>query len=171
MGGTTTIIKKNGIHILFSTILIAIFTNTLSAQNTVPDLKGSTAVVGQLWGIETIGLNINHNINHRVSINAGLGILLDLHLGANLYLTNRTKKKTSFYIGTQVGLIRQISIFGSSDESQLGIYAPIGFEYIALKGFTILVDIGPNFVKEDWDQISTFPIMGSLKIGYTFRKK
>lgn len=170
----TAISTKAWRHFLFSTILIsiiAVFKNRLSAQNVIPDLKGSTSLTGQLWGFEAVGLNLNHNINHRISINAGLGVVLDLHVGTNIYLSNRKKKKTSLYIGAQFGSIKQISLFGSSDKSQLGVYLPIGFEYIALKGFTIQVDIGPNFVKEDWIQINTFPVLGSLKIGYTFRKK
>jgi hypothetical protein len=42
---------------------------------------------------------------------------------------------------------------------------------MAKKGFTIQLDIGPNFIKEDWGQTNTADILGSLKIGYTFRPK
>jgi hypothetical protein len=56
-------------------------------------------------------------------------------------------------------------------ESQPGIYFPIGFEYIAKKGFTVQMDVGPNLVGKDWVQTNTAPIMGSLKIGYTFNPR
>lgn len=167
-------LTRTGLRFSFSILFTAIIgfsNNGLLAQNNLADLKGSTSLMGQFWGIESVGFNLSHNINHRVSINGGLGVLLDYHLGTNFYLTDRRKKKSSFYLGVQIGSVRQVSIFGSSDESQLGIYVPLGFEYISSNGFTFQIDIGPNFVKEDWAQINTYPFLGSLKIGYTFKKK
>ena len=155
--------------VLFFTILV--FHGPLLAQNSSGGLKGSTSLMGQLWGAEVVGVHINHNLDHRVSINAGVGVLLDAHLGTNVYLTQRTNKKASFYIGAQLTLTNSVNLFGSSSESQWGAYLPIGYEYLSLKGFTVQVDIGPNFVENDWDQINTLPFMGSIKLGYTFRKK
>jgi len=127
--------------------------------------------MGQTWGPEGIGVHLNHNIGNKVSLNVGVGFLLDAHIGTNVYVTNRSKKRTSFYLGAQLATLREINIIGSSRERQLGIYIPIGFEYIATKGFTMQVDIGPNFVDDDWGQVNTIPFIGSIKIGYTFKKK
>ena len=54
---------------------------------------------------------------------------------------------------------------------RLGVYFPIGYELITQKGFTFQIDVGPNLVKENWGQGNTFPIMGSIKIGITPKKK
>jgi len=109
---------------------------------------------------------------------------LGIHLGTNFYLTNRNIKRFAWYGGLQLYLIREFqfntgNIFGSMGsssttnkrESQAGIYFPIGFEYMAKKGFALQIDIGPNIVGKDWAQTNTAPIMGSFKIGYTFRPK
>ena len=143
----------------------------MAAQTRVANIKGSTSLMGQYWGLEILGVHVNHNLNHWLSINAGLGLGLQFHLGANFYLSKRTEKKTSFYVGAQTGRIREYNIFGPFGESQFAVYLPIGFEYIASKGFTIQLDVGPNFVENDWAQSNTSSILGSIKIGYTFKKK
>jgi len=146
--------------------------HSMLAQNSISDVRGSTSLFGQLYGIEVLGISVNHNINNRFSINGGFGIGPTFHLGGNFYFNRKPEKKTSFYIGTQVGSIREAYLLGSGfGDSQLAVYFPIGFEYIAAKGFTIQIDLGPNFTQEDWEQANTLPLYGSLKIGYTFRKK
>ena len=45
------------------------------------------------------------------------------------------------------------------------------FYSMTKKGFTIQLDVGPNLIGKDWGQTNTAPIMGSFKIGYTFRAK
>lgn len=151
--------------------VIVVFQNSLSAQNKLEDLKGSTSIMGQLWGLEVLGVHLNHNINHSVSINVGVGVLLDAHLGTNIYLSDRTKKKTSFYIGTQIGFINELGWLLTTGETQPVVYLPIGFEYISQKGFTIQVDAGPNFVKNEWIQLNAAPFLFSVKLGHIFRKK
>ena len=141
------------------------------AQGSISDVRGSTSLFGQLYGIEVLGISVNHNINNRFSINGGFGVGPTFHLGGNFYFNRKPEKKTSFFVGAQAGYIREAFLFGGFGDSQLAVYIPIGFEYIAAKGFTIQIDLGPNFTKEDWGQANTLPFYGSLKIGYTFRKK
>lgn len=174
MENATNFITRTLGNIRYSTILIMVFIltqNTLNAQSDVPNVKGSTSLLGQVWGLEILGINVNHNLNHWLSLNAGVGIGLQFHLGANFYLNKRTEKRTSFFIGAQTGLIREYYLSGEFGDSQLAIYLPIGFEYRASKGFTIQLDVGPNFVKNDWSQSNTSSFLASIKIGYTFRKK
>ncbi|MFK7814281.1 MAG: hypothetical protein AB8B59_17415 [Maribacter sp.] len=156
--------------------------NNLLAQST-KSIEKSTSIMGQLFGPEALGIHLNQNLEKRFSLNIGLGIGLDAHLGFNVYLNNRELKRFAWYCGLQAYLIHEVvfisgTIFGESDssgsnkrDSQAGMYIPIGFEFISKNGFTIQLDLGPNFVKKDWDQTNTAPIMGSLKIGYTFRSK
>lgn len=154
----------------------------LTAQQVNSDIKSSTSLMLQFFGPEALGIHINHNSTKRISLNIGLGADLGIHIGTNAYLTNRNQKHFAWYGGLQLYLIREFqfssgNLFGNMEststknkrESQAGIYLPIGFEYIAKKGFTFQIDVGPNFVREDWAQTNTAPIMGSLKIGYTFK--
>ena len=152
-------------------LVFFLFQGAMQAQDRQSDIKGSTSLMAQVYGLEVLGVNINYNINHWISINGGIGIGPSFHIGANFYLNRRAEKKTSFYVGGQIGSIREYFIYGGFGDSQLGAYLPIGFEYIAARGFTIQVDVGPNFAKEDWGQVNTIPFWGSIKIGYTFRRK
>jgi len=161
-------ILKYWMSLLF---IIITFNHSVVAQNDGVGLKGSTSLFGQTGGPEVIGVHINHNVSHRVSLNVGVGLLLDAHIGTNVYLTNRVEKRKSLYLGAQLSNIREVNIIGSSRERQFGVYIPIGFEYIAPKGFTLQIDVGPNFVNDDYDQVNTLAFFGSIKVGYTFRKK
>lgn len=169
---------------IFLVFLVISATDTvLIAQQDTSEIKKSTSLMLQFFGPEVLGIHVNHNASQRISLNAGLGVDLGVHIGANAYLTDRTLKRFAWYGGVQLFLIREFqfstgNIFGSMGsstrnkrETQVGVYIPVGFEYMAKKGFTIQLDIGPNFIKEDWGQNNTADILGSLKIGYTFRPK
>lgn len=161
----------------------AMETTMFSQQNEPNRTKKSTSLMLQFYGPEALGVHVNQNITRSIALNFGLGLDLGAHLGMNAYLTNRNQKRFAWYGGVQTYFIREFTLnsgnlFGSSGvsesqkrDSQLGVYIPIGFEYIANKGFTLQLDIGPNLVGEDWGQSNTAPVMGSLKIGYTFRAK
>ena len=168
---------------VFLILFIVSATETMIAQQTKDDTEKSTSLMLQFFGPEALGIHINHNASQRFSLNLGLGAGLDAHIGLNAYLTKRDLKRFAWYGGLQVFIIREVqlisgNLFGSMGssttnkrESQVGVYIPIGFEYIAKKGFTIQLDVGPNFVKDDWGQTNTASYMGSLKIGYTFKPK
>ncbi|MEH0154700.1 hypothetical protein V6R21_11215 [Limibacter armeniacum] len=155
---------------LFLYILFIIPPNCY-AQKESTRVYNSTSIFLQLFGPEFLGVNLNYNINKRASLNLGLGVLLDGHIGTNIYVTDRSYHTSSMYIGTQAALINYNPIFGSSSEMQIGLYIPIGYEYIAKKGFTIQFDIGPNLVRHDWGQANTEVLNASLKIGTTIRSK
>ena len=159
------------------------------AQQDSSHIKKSTSLMLQFLGPEALGIHVNHNASKRISLNLGIGANLDAHLDVNAYINDRDLSSFSFYGGLQVYLLREFrfstgNIFGSMGSSssmgssttnkrelQVGLYIPVGVEYIAKKGFSIQLDIGPNFIGEDWGQTNTAPIMGSLKVGYTFRPK
>ena len=178
------LVPSRNIVAVFLLFTITATQTFLTAQQVNSDIKGSTSLMLQFFGPEALGINLNHNASQRVSLNAGLGADLGIHIGANAYLTDRSLKHFAWYGGVQLYLIREFqfstgNIFGSwgsssttnKRESQAGIYFPIGFEYIAKKGFTVQMDVGPNLVGKDWAQTNTAPIMGSLKIGYTFKPR
>lgn len=169
---------------LFAVFAISATQTLLIAQQDNSDTKRSTSLMLQFFGPEALGIHVNHNATKRISLNLGLGADLGIHIGANAYLTNRNLKRFAWYGGLQLYLIREFQftpgdIFGSMGssstknkrESQVGIYFPVGFEFIAKKGFTLQMDLGPNLVQKDWAQTNTAPILGSFKIGYTFRAK
>ncbi len=169
---------------IFLVLLLVSATKTpVIAQQATSETKKATSLMLQFFGPEALGIHVNHNASQRVSLNAGLGADLGVHIGANAYLTDRTLKRFAWYGGVQLYVIREFqfyagNIFGSTGssagnkrETQIGVYIPVGFEYMAKKGFTLQLDIGPNLIKEDWGQTNTAIIMGSLKIGYTFRPK
>lgn len=168
------ILKQPGLSLL--AILMLLYLNSpVHSQNSAENTRGSSSLFAQAGGPEVVGLHVNHNINKRIAIDAGLGVLLDAHIGLNGYLMDRDKKRTSLFLGLQFASIRRnsfLDVFNSdTTERQFGVYVPIGIEYTAPRGFTMQLDIGPNFVGEDFVQINTEPIMASLKIGYTFKKK
>lgn len=159
----------------FAIIAISIFLLIGSLQSiaqttrTIPERQ--VGLFAQAWGPEVIGVHVAYSLSNRVGLNTGLGLNMDAHLGTSVYLLSRAKHQTSIYIGVQAITYREYLLFGSSEaERQLGIYCPIGVEYIAVEGFTVQVEVGPNFVQEDWEQVNTFPFMASLKIGYTFKR-
>lgn len=145
----------------------------LQGQDLQPEVKRSTSIMLQLWGPEVLGIHINHNISPRVSVNLGVGVLLDAHLGANYYFTNRYQRKSSFYAGAQMAYIHEFQLFGDSGgaDTQLEVYLPIGYEYLGRRGFTFQADVGPNFANEDWGQSNNLPFYGSIKVGISIFRK
>ena len=76
------------------------------------------------------------------------------------------------YVGLQLSTIQLFILDGSnSGIRQLGVYFPIGYQSMAMKGFTFQIDVSPNITKENWDQANTSPFFGSIKIGITPKKK
>jgi hypothetical protein len=160
----------------FTLLVSLLFLNTLilRGQALQPEVKGSTSLMLQLWGPEVLGIHLNHNISPRISLNLGVGLLLDAHLGANYYFTNRSHRKSSFYAGAQLAYIHEylFDFWNSrSAATQLEVYLPIGYEYLGRRGFTFQADLGPNFVNEDWDQSNSLPFYGSIKVGISLFRK
>lgn len=177
---------SRNIVVVLALFIISATQTFLVAQEDSNHTNKSTSLMLQFYGPEVLGIHINHNASKRISLNLGLGVDLGTHLGANAYLTNRDLKRFAWYGGLQAYWIRKTEGFVNTDffgsmstgsstsdksESQVGVYFPIGFEYMAKKGFTIQADVGPNLVSDDWSQVNTAPINGSFKIGYTFRPK
>ncbi len=125
--------------------------------------------MGQLWGPEILGGHLNFFLHDHLSINVGIGLNFDAHLGSNVYLKNRNSSARSLYVGAQFIQYREFLFSGSGAETQLGIYLPLGYESVSSSGFTFQIDVGPNFVSKDWSQTNTLPLIGSVRIGKTFR--
>jgi hypothetical protein len=163
---------------LIVAIWILIFTfsipTKLTAQNDTSSFKSRSSLLFELFGPELMGGYFNYFISNRISANLGIGLDLDFHLGSNIYLVRRNKLRHSIYLGGQIIYYRKSTMsfigFGGpiKPDHQIGFYLPIGYEYISKKGFTLQIDLGPNFVSRDWDQSNTKPILFSFKIGKTF---
>ena len=151
--------------------IFIIFQTNVFAQDSL-SIAGKTAIYGQLFGPEVLGIHFNVNTGKKTSLNFGIGVNVDVHAGMNYYFKKRQLSGSSAYAGFQVASIRDIIIFGSGDHSrQAGLYIPIGYEYNAKKGFSLQIDIGPNFVSEDWSQGNTYVINGSIKLGFLIKGK
>lgn len=165
---------KKAFLIFICFISVFLFHTKLIAQNDTLKFNGKSSLLLDIYGPEVIGIYFNYYINNRISVNTGLGIFLDFHLGTNVYLIRRNKSRHAIYIGGQIAHYRTIPVsFGWGDphepDSQFGIYFPIGYEYCAKKNFTLQIDLGPNIVSEEnWGQTNTYPLMFSIKIGKTF---
>ena len=153
---------------------ISLLQKFIDKRNKLNDISNNynriTSVFLQVWGPEIIGFHFNTFIANRFSVNLGIGIITDAHIGFNMYFSNRNKSISSIYLGIQLISYNHFNPFGSSSGRQFGIYLPIGIEIIARNGFTIQFDVGPNVVEEDWEQRNTEPFLVSFKIGYTFNK-
>lgn len=162
------------LSLVFIIFFLGLSTNLLMSQENSNKIKGSSSLMLQVIGPEVLGVHYNYYVTYRISINAGIGFNMDVHLGSNFYLKNRSKSSSSLFLGAQIIAYRAFHPFGpyfGDHDTQMGLYIPFGYEYLGKKGFTLQVDIGPNFVKEDWGQTNTIPFFGSLKIGYTFKKR
>jgi hypothetical protein len=145
----------------------------LFSQSESPDYKGSTSLLFHLGVPELVGLEVNHYLNNRLSINLGLGFTLNCHAGSNFYLVERSHSPSSVYTGFQLVLYNDSYVLGGEGEKWRGIYIPIGYEYVGRKGLTFQLDLGPCFFERKYfasDTPSTY-FFCSIKIGKTIKRK
>ena len=164
---------KKKLIILLTVFVLFISSEDVLAQIDSANFSRRTMILLQLNGPEVIGVHLNVSLNNRISVNAGLGIGPSFHLGSNFYFSNKSDRASSrVYAGIQIYSIREICIIGNCPKDrQPGIYIPFGFENINKKGFTFQIDIGPNFVKDDWNgQPNALRILWSIKIGMITQK-
>ena len=99
-----------------------LITHGLTAQADSTTVKGTPAFFLQLYGPEILGLHVNYNISKRFSVNTGIGLNADFHLGSNYYVTNRKPGNFSLYSGFQFISYHAFSYGGSSGgERQKGV--------------------------------------------------
>ncbi len=154
----------------FLLTIFLLFSANLNAQQDSTKFGGRPSFYLQAWGPEGLGAHFNIFLSNRISLNAGLGFNIDAHIGTNFYFSKRNLSKGAFYAGAQFCSYRIFKFNFTGKERQLAIYFPLGYEYISEKGFSFQVDIGPNIFQKDWGQFNTFPIMASLKIGFSPKK-
>jgi len=165
------LIAMRNLTVLF-TLFACLLTDNLLAQTRSDNDRGRTSLLFQFGGPELLGVHVNVLIADRITVNAGLGFDLDAHIGSSYYLIKSENSGKRMYVGFELSTIQMILISGDmSGVRQIGVYFPIGYELITQKGFTFQIDIGPNLVKENWGQFNTFPIIVSIKIGITPKKK
>jgi len=145
----------------------------LFSQSESSAFKGSTSFLFHLGVPELLGLEINHYLNNRISLNLGLGYTANCHAGTNFYLVERSHSPSSVYTGFQLVLFNDSYVPGGEGEKWRGIYLPLGYEYVGGKGFTFQLDLGPCFFGKKYftqDTPSTF-LFWSIKIGKTIKRK
>ena len=112
------------------------------AQSDSTSSQKTVSLMGQLWGPEILGGHLNFFLHNRLSINFGIGLNFDAHVGSNIYLKDRNSSARSLFVGAQVIHYRQFLFSGSNAETQLGIYLPLGYESVSSGGFTFQVEVG-----------------------------
>lgn len=153
----------------FIVLLFGSYTSLL-AQFDSTSFKHRTSLLLSINGQEWFGAYVNHYFTNRISANIGVGGLLDAHVGINYYLFKRNKSESAVYVSAQAAACKKFTLFNDTEERQLVIYIPIGYEYVGKKGFTFQIDMGLNFVsKTNWGQPNTRPFLFSVKIGKTFK--
>jgi len=139
------------------TILLMLFIYgsnvNLVAQNNSVNQRGRTSIFLQFGGPEMLGGHVNTFLNNKISVNAGLGFNMDAHVGSNIYIVKGENSRKYMYVGLQLSTIQLFILDGSnSGIRQLGVYFPIGYQSMAMKGFTFQIDVGPNITKENWEE-------------------
>ena len=168
MNKNTMKFKNLLLALAFAFILI----NETRAQRDTIDFYDASGVHLELLGPALFGVNGNYYLNNRIAFSLGFGFDLDVHLGVNLKLISRERSNHSVYLSTQFCMIRELKkpLYSnlSSGNKQLGLFIPLGYEFVGKNGFTLQLECGPNFVSEDYGQTNTKPVMYLLRIGKTF---
>jgi hypothetical protein len=157
--------------VLLSWILLSsvyLFSQTESSA-----FKGRTSFLFDIGSSKIVGLDVNHYLNNRLSLNLGLGYTANFHIGTNFYIIERSHSPSSIYTGLQFVGYNDSYEFGGEGEKWLGIYLPLGYEYVGQKGFTFQLDLGPSFFGKKYftgDTPSTY-FFWSIKVGKTFKRK
>jgi len=143
----------------------------LFSQTEAPSFKGRTSFLFKIGTPEGIGLDLNHYLNNRFSLNLGYGYTGNCHTGTNLYLIKRDHSASSVYTGMQFVLFSDSYVFENFDKKWRGAYIPVGYEYVGKKGFTFQLDLGPCFFEKKYfthDTPSTY-LFWTVKIGITIK--
>ena len=165
--------------ILFLIILLFVvlfpFTSLLSQDENDHKSEFGRGINLQILGPTVLGLYLQSAINsHNLNWNLCIGIIGDIQLGLNYhFLKDRAQSGGSLYIGIQVSRINQIKLSGfpRTEVNTISIYFPVGLEIIAHNGFTLAIEVGPNFPGEDFSQRNTTPKLFALRIGKHFNRK
>lgn len=145
----------------------------LFSQSEPSAFKGRTSFLFHLGLPEIGGLEVNHYLNNRLSLNLGLGYTANFHLGTNFYLVERSNSPSSVYTGFKFVGYNDSYVFGGEGEKWLGIYLPLGYEFVGGKGFTFQLDLGPCFFEKKYftDDTPSAYLFWSVKIGKTIKRR
>jgi len=166
-------LKSNSQFFLY--LLLIMFLNSnliLFAQSKSIREQRPGGIFLQIFGPTLLGLNFDYHLANQFDVDFGFGIDGDLQLGLRYQpLGNQIDRSIFPYIGIFGEVINEftINLFNSSAEkgaSTTGFYIPIGLEWYAYNGLTILMEIGYNNTKKDFGQTNTRKIIGAFRIGY-----
>lgn len=152
-------------------ILCALTSAKIKAQDIPENPKARNSLSFQLFGPELLGLYYNHYLSDHLSLNAGIGIGGNSHIGFNYYPFDISAAR--FYLGGQACLLTEIDLesIASNYGSQAAVYFPVGIQVTAPKGFTLHFEGGYNIFREDYSQRNTQPFLYTIRIGKTWFKK
>ncbi len=157
--------------LLLFLILIVFLTKDIMSQNAPEFTKGTRSLSFQLFGPEVLGAYYNRYLSKNLSWNAGVGMGFNSHVGFNYYPFKVSR--LSLYTGGQVCLLTEVDISSLFNiyGSQIGGYIPIGLQFTGPKGFTLHLEGGPNFFREDYSQRNTQSFLYTVRIGKTWFKQ
>jgi hypothetical protein len=158
-------------HVILGIIILS--SVNFMAQEDTNDFKGRTSFLLHAGTPEFFGLYLNHYLNNRFSLNAGLGYTSNFHLGTNFYIIERNLSSSSLYAGAQFVSYDDSYEFGGGPdyERHLGVFIPVGYEYVGKKKFTFQIDIGPAFLEKKSSESKSVFIFFAFKFGITTKRK
>jgi hypothetical protein len=158
-------------YVLICLILASIAFSPAKA-NGIPDNAGPKSCLAlQLFGPEALGLYYNHYLTKYVSVNAGIGLGGNAHLGSNFYPIK--VRPATIYVGLQVCRLTRINLnsLGKNYGGQAGLYFPIGVQLTSAEGITLMFEGGYNWFKDDYYQRNTQPFLFTFRVGKTWFNK
>lgn len=127
------------------------------------------SLLAELGGPEGLGVYAGYYVTDALALTVGVGLNFDAHLGMQLYFGGHTRSAHSVYAGAHFVICNQYVLAGPAGDRQGGVFIPLGYEYLARGGFTLQVEVGPNFVGTHWSQVNTRRILASIRLGKTWR--
>jgi hypothetical protein len=116
----------------------------------------------QLFGPTLLGVHLDYHLLNTLDIELGLGVGLDIQLGARYHLFGNGQLGIfSPYLGLFVSRIRCFhpGLFGSGmywgPQNTLGVYIPVGMEIYAYKSLTFSAEGAYQYTGVDWGQRNT----------------
>jgi hypothetical protein len=157
--------------VTISCLLLSFFSNSQKIPENIRCYKKNSA--GSQFGGPTLFVSAYYNrfLTQNVNLEVGAG-LLGLYGGPRLYYGKKDRTTpVSPYIGFQLcytSIMKVSSSYGGTGfsgwEQKLGLYAPLGIQFLSKRGFCLSVELAfmkypSNTVRNTW---------GAIRIGQNF---
>ena len=149
--------KRKGILLAF--IAIVCCSNHSRAQDTIT--QKNFISLGVLGTSSYLGVTYERMLTNKWAAEIGVG-LLSVGFGATYYPWEIKEGDVNFYTGLKYSSPNIITtIFLLPDETDAVLYLPVGFAYATSDGFSLGMDVGPNFA-------GSSSVWGNIRLGFRF---